>query len=123
MKTMSSAEFRKTYPRLTEPTKVTANGHIIGTWTPGGILSYDDLPEMFEQILTAPVTPVREGDKTWVYTPPEEAEWPPRTMTIDTTEQTRRTDEFIKRELDGNPRSMLTQAERDAILRRVNKGG
>jgi len=34
MDTISSAEFRKTYPRLTEATEVTVNGHVIGTWRP-----------------------------------------------------------------------------------------
>ena len=34
MKTISSAEFRKTYQRLEEEVEVTANGHAIGVWRP-----------------------------------------------------------------------------------------
>jgi hypothetical protein len=34
LKTVPSTEFRKTYPRLTEPVVVTVQGHPIGTWTP-----------------------------------------------------------------------------------------
>lgn len=37
MKTISSAEFRKTYPRLDEPVSVTANGHVIGAWVPAKV--------------------------------------------------------------------------------------
>lgn len=36
MKTISSAEFRKVYPRLTEDAIVTVNGHPIGRWEPVG---------------------------------------------------------------------------------------
>ena len=64
MDTISSAEFRKTYAKLTRAVVVTANGHPIGVWTPGTIVGG----------------------------PPAEAE---------------------------RVRAM-TQAERDAILRRVN---
>jgi len=31
---MSSSEFRKRFARLTETTRVTANGHVIGIWMP-----------------------------------------------------------------------------------------
>ena len=34
MKTLPSSEFKRTYPRLTEETEVTANGHVIGVWVP-----------------------------------------------------------------------------------------
>ena len=34
MNELPSAEFRKSYAKLTEPTVVTVNGHVIGTWTP-----------------------------------------------------------------------------------------
>jgi hypothetical protein len=34
MDVLSSAEFRKQYAKLTEPTTVTVNGHVIGTWMP-----------------------------------------------------------------------------------------
>jgi hypothetical protein len=36
MDTISSAEFRKTYAKLTEATIVTVNGHAIGVWNPSG---------------------------------------------------------------------------------------
>lgn len=34
MDTLSSSEFRKVYATLRAPTRVTVNGHPIGTWTP-----------------------------------------------------------------------------------------
>jgi hypothetical protein len=34
MDRMPSAEFRRSFARLTEPTLVTVHGHPIGTWTP-----------------------------------------------------------------------------------------
>jgi hypothetical protein len=36
--TIPSAEFRVRYARLTEPTMVTANGRLIGMWTPATVL-------------------------------------------------------------------------------------
>jgi len=51
MDVLSSTEFRKAYARLTKPTKVLVNGHVIGIWTPGGQLSYDDLPDVFDRVL------------------------------------------------------------------------
>jgi hypothetical protein len=36
MDTISSAEFRKTYAKLTKTTIVTVNGHPIGEWRPTG---------------------------------------------------------------------------------------
>lgn len=38
MKEITSQEFRRTYPRLTEPHAITVHGHLIGVWTPGGTL-------------------------------------------------------------------------------------
>lgn len=38
MKTLPSAEFRKTYASLKEPVVVTVKGHPIGYWTPVGPL-------------------------------------------------------------------------------------
>lgn len=35
MKQITSADFRKEYPRLTEPHEVTALGRVIGRWLPG----------------------------------------------------------------------------------------
>jgi hypothetical protein len=34
MDELASTEFRKSYPRITEVTLVTVNGHILGTWIP-----------------------------------------------------------------------------------------
>lgn len=34
MQSIPSAQFRKTYSQIDEPTVVTANGHIIGVWYP-----------------------------------------------------------------------------------------
>lgn len=34
MSEMPSADFRRMYAKLTEPTVVTVNGHAIGVWTP-----------------------------------------------------------------------------------------
>ncbi len=34
--TVPSAEFRRTFHRLSAPTIVTVNGHTIGTWLPAG---------------------------------------------------------------------------------------
>ena len=34
MNELPSATFRRQYAKLTEPTRVTVNGHPIGTWTP-----------------------------------------------------------------------------------------
>jgi hypothetical protein len=36
MDTISSAAFRKSYAKLTDPTVVTVNGHALGTWIPQG---------------------------------------------------------------------------------------
>lgn len=36
MDVQASAEFRKTYSKLTEPTEVRANGRLVGTWYPAG---------------------------------------------------------------------------------------
>jgi hypothetical protein len=62
MDIISSAEFRKTYARLTKPTKVTVNGHMIGTWTPGGMLSYNDLPEVVDKFLRGDSAPAVRYD-------------------------------------------------------------
>lgn len=77
MDTLSSAEFRKTYARLTRPTVVTVNGHPIGTWTPGVSVAHQrPRPGSAEDAADA-VTPPPAG-------------------------------------------SRMTQAERDAILRRIS---
>jgi hypothetical protein len=35
---LPSAQFRKSFPRLTELVRVTSHGHLLGTWVPGGDL-------------------------------------------------------------------------------------
>ena len=35
MNNLPSSQFRLIFSRLTEPTTVTVNGHLIGTWLPG----------------------------------------------------------------------------------------
>ena len=41
MNVMPSSQFRKDYGKLTEPTVVTVNGHVIGTWTPGPATTFE----------------------------------------------------------------------------------
>jgi hypothetical protein len=36
MDVLASTEFRKVYAKLTRDTRVTVNGHVIGTWSPAG---------------------------------------------------------------------------------------
>lgn len=36
MDELSSTEFRKSFARLTKPTVVTVNGHVMGQWLPYG---------------------------------------------------------------------------------------
>jgi hypothetical protein len=38
MDTISSAEFRKRYAKLTQPTRVTVLGRVIGEWLPRGTI-------------------------------------------------------------------------------------
>ena len=45
MKQLPSPEFRKTYPRLTEPVEVTALGRVIGTYWPGAKVTIADLAD------------------------------------------------------------------------------
>jgi hypothetical protein len=50
MNEMPSAEFRKTYAKLTDPTVVTVNGHRLGTWIPFGSASMAvDLPPGYRE--------------------------------------------------------------------------
>ena len=78
MDTISSAEFRKTYPRLTEAVHVTVNGHVIGEWTP---------------VRSARYVTVQEAKALLV-------------------------------EVRADAKAVMTdQAKRDAILRRITKGG
>jgi hypothetical protein len=62
MDTISSAEFRKRYAKLTEPTRVTVLGRVIGEWTPAGTLvqESDQAPSTFS---TRPFTPVPKSTK------------------------------------------------------------
>ena len=77
MKIISSAEFRKVYPRLEVPVTVTANGHVIGEWTPVHHARYVTIQEA-----KALIASVQDDVKT----------------------------------------VMTNQVQRDAILRRINKG-
>lgn len=45
MDALPSAQFRRLYASLKEPTAVTVNGHVIGTWVPGAALASGDLVE------------------------------------------------------------------------------
>jgi hypothetical protein len=68
MNELPSAQFRKTYAKLTEPTMVTVNGHVIGWWNPAspqtrmnddlGIVSTLDAGPTFN---SRPFTPVPKG--------------------------------------------------------------
>ena len=42
MRQLPSPEFRKSYPRLTEPVEVTALGRVIGRWVPAFIVEVTD---------------------------------------------------------------------------------
>lgn len=62
MDTISSAAFRKTYAKLTSPTIVTVNGHVLGIWNPStpltqGIAKAFDVPE--EAALSVPPSYVK----------------------------------------------------------------
>lgn len=78
MKQLPSPEFRKTYPRLTEPVEVTALGRMIGTYIPRGCAVTND-PNVNIVVTPADVSKVKRG--------------------------------------------ALSQADKDAILRRVNRAG
>ncbi len=41
MNELPSTEFRKTFARISEPTVVTANGHVIGQWVPTAWVGVD----------------------------------------------------------------------------------
>lgn len=68
MDELSSTEFRKTFARLTSPTVVTVNGHVMGTWHPAMSLydpkAYVGPPERyFERFDTQPVRAVPKVKK------------------------------------------------------------
>jgi hypothetical protein len=59
--TIESSVFRKTYPKLTEPTDVVRYSKVIGTWVPIGTLPQDEVAEAPveqapEQLHAAPQT-------------------------------------------------------------------
>ena len=75
---MPSSEFRKRYASLTDPTKVTVNGHVIGEWVPVTHSRYLTVQEARERIADVrrdaetvaaerydqrPFTPVPKGGK------------------------------------------------------------
>ena len=58
MASLPSAQFRKTFSRLTEPVTVTSHGHLMGTWVPGEDLlgplaevEPGQIPVAFERLL------------------------------------------------------------------------
>jgi hypothetical protein len=62
MDELSSTEFRKRFARLTSPTVVTANGHVIGTWTPL-TLSYPHEPGSVRVMTFSEADVVRDLDR------------------------------------------------------------
>jgi hypothetical protein len=64
MDRLSSVEFRKSYAKLTEPTDVTVNGHVIGRWVPVG----------------SPVTIATGRDGSVVFDPPPMRDQPVRVL-------------------------------------------
>jgi DNA-binding beta-propeller fold protein YncE len=48
MDTISSAEFRKRYAKLTQPTRVTVLGRVIGEWRPANVAVESDNPVVYE---------------------------------------------------------------------------
>ena len=92
MRIISSAAFRKGYPTLREPVIVTANGHSIGTYVPFGMEAIIQMPEENEAELPE-VVGILVQPSYAPRKPEKEAD--------------------IRRQ---------AQAERDAILRRVQKG-
>jgi hypothetical protein len=80
MKVLSSAEFRKTYPRLEEAVAVTVLGHIIGHYIPATVAMPEIDPHPADQ---------SSGGPMWY------------------------------QDVGSRP----AQSKRDAILRKINKGG
>lgn len=66
MERITSTEFQKAYPRLSEPHEVTALGRVIGTWYPQGTLPGAP-PPVLEPIIGAyssrPFTPAPKPGK------------------------------------------------------------
>jgi hypothetical protein len=68
MDTINSAEFRKRYAKLTQPTAVTVLGRVIGTWMPGYQpfdveVGREALVRDDERFSTRPFTPVPKSTK------------------------------------------------------------
>ena len=61
MKRIGSADFRRTYAQLTEPSEVTANGRVIGVWTPVLPVRISDT-ETVESPTGVPQTPQQARD-------------------------------------------------------------
>ncbi len=61
MKQLSSADFRKTYARESEPIEVTAYGKVIGTWFPAGaeIPAPSETPAPAPEAEATPEAPAR----------------------------------------------------------------
>lgn len=54
MRQITSAEFRKAYPTLTEPVEVTALGRKIGAYYPSGEAPSSATPKGFQEFRPAP---------------------------------------------------------------------
>lgn len=67
MDTLPSSEFRKTFGRLTKPTRVTVNGHFIGVWTPWetaeAVNNQERLAWKDELVRSRPFTPAPKPGK------------------------------------------------------------
>jgi hypothetical protein len=66
MDTISSAEFRKRYAKLTQPTNVTVLGRVIGAWIPVGNDTFVDVGVTVDhgaKFSTRPFTPVPKRTK------------------------------------------------------------
>jgi hypothetical protein len=61
MDTISSAEFRKRYAKLTQPTEVTVLGRLVGVWLPAGtVIESHKVSGTFN---SKPFTPVPKSTK------------------------------------------------------------
>ena len=69
MDTITSTAFRTHYARLTEPTLVTVNGHVIGQWTPGGMSDESLVQDAIERRRGRPLASYRSLDTFGVSRP------------------------------------------------------
>src|ERR1019366_6107851 len=62
MASLPSAQFRKTFSRLTEPVTVTSHGHLLGTWVPGVAADADN--KRWAEMIFAAAIPVADPAQT-----------------------------------------------------------